>query len=165
MASDGASSCSSRIRSGDIQLVLAPNIMFQSPFWCNSCASSARFLTKVSYLWHGRLALESPPHAIVDTLRLPPARVNAFESIALVSVEALGVCSNRESLSATSSSKFNRWQCAPRLTQLKQGEEDSRFLTMATCLFAATMVNIECDGFGRRKIVDGGSVAERVCDE
>ena len=45
----------------------------------------------LSYLWHSSLALESPPHSIVDTLGFPPARVNTFESVALMAVEALNV--------------------------------------------------------------------------
>jgi hypothetical protein len=46
-----------------------------------------------SHLWHSGLALEASADTIVDTLRFPPARVYAFEAIALVTVEALGVCS------------------------------------------------------------------------
>ena len=48
------------------------------------------FLSGAAYLWHRCLSLESPPHAVVDTLWLPPARANALEAVALVSVEAGG---------------------------------------------------------------------------
>jgi hypothetical protein len=108
-----------------------------------------------SYLWHGRLALEPPPHTIVDALGLPPAGVNAFESIALVSVEALGVCSNQRRLSATSSKNDPAVICGGT-GRISRGNDDLRFLTIATCLFATTMVNRECDGSGRWEIDDGG---------
>jgi hypothetical protein len=42
----------------------------------------------VTHLGHGGLALEAPPHAVVNALGLPPARVDAFEAVALVAVEA-----------------------------------------------------------------------------
>lgn len=45
----------------------------------------------ITDLWHSSLALESPPHSVVDTLGFPPTRVNTFESVALMAVEALGV--------------------------------------------------------------------------
>jgi hypothetical protein len=58
-----------------------------------------------------------------------------------------------KSPSATLSSIFQRLELASQLTR---GERDVRFLTIAMCLFAATMVNGVCDGSGRRRIVDGG---------
>jgi hypothetical protein len=45
----------------------------------------------MSYLWHSSLSREPPPHTIVNTLGLSPARIDAFEAIALVTVEAFGV--------------------------------------------------------------------------
>jgi hypothetical protein len=47
----------------------------------------------VSHLWHSGLALEASSNTIVDTLRFPPAWVDTFEAIALVTVEAFGVYS------------------------------------------------------------------------
>lgn len=38
---------------------------------------------------HSSLPFEAPSHPIIDTLRFPPAWVNAFVVIALVTVEAL----------------------------------------------------------------------------
>ena len=49
-------------------------------------------LLSSAYLWHSSLTLESSPDSVVDTLRLSPARVNAFESVGLVTVEARGAC-------------------------------------------------------------------------
>jgi len=46
---------------------------------------------KASYLGHSSLAAESTTDAIVDTLGLSPAGVNAFETVALVAIEALAV--------------------------------------------------------------------------
>ena len=44
-----------------------------------------------TYRRHYSLALEAPSHSIIDTLGFPPACVNAFVSVALVSIEALSV--------------------------------------------------------------------------
>jgi hypothetical protein len=81
-----------------------------------------RNVMEPSYLWHGRLALEAPPHAIVYALGLTPAGVNAFESIALMSVEAFGVCSNQETPSATLYTKFNKPQCVSKLGESEAWE-------------------------------------------
>ena len=45
----------------------------------------------MAYLRHSSLPLEPPPHSIVNTLRLPPAGVDAFEAVGLVAVEGVGV--------------------------------------------------------------------------
>jgi len=42
-----------------------------------------------TYRWHGQVALEAPPHPIIDTLGLPPCWGDALEPIALVPSEAL----------------------------------------------------------------------------
>ena len=45
-----------------------------------------------TYRRHYGLALKAPSHSVVDALGFPPARVNAFVSVALVSIETLSVC-------------------------------------------------------------------------
>jgi hypothetical protein len=42
-----------------------------------------------THLWHNSLTLEASPHAIINTLRLPPAGSDAVEAVALVAVEAV----------------------------------------------------------------------------
>ena len=44
-------------------------------------------LFRSTHLWHSSLSLESPPHSVVNALRLPPAGVDAFEAVGLVAVE------------------------------------------------------------------------------
>lgn len=44
-----------------------------------------------THLRHRRLPLEPSPHSVVDALRLPPARVDAFEAVGLMAVEAVRV--------------------------------------------------------------------------
>jgi len=46
---------------------------------------------KSTHLGHNSLALEASPHAVVDTLGLPPALTNAVEAVTLVTLELLGV--------------------------------------------------------------------------
>ena len=47
----------------------------------------------LTYRRHHSLALEAPSHSVVDTLGFPPACVNAFVGVALVSIETLSVYS------------------------------------------------------------------------
>lgn len=42
---------------------------------------------RVTHLWHDSLSLEPPSHSVINALRLPPARVDAFEAIGLMAVE------------------------------------------------------------------------------
>ena len=43
------------------------------------------------YLRHSSLALKPSPYSVINALRLPPARVDAFEAVTLVAVEGFGV--------------------------------------------------------------------------
>jgi hypothetical protein len=45
-----------------------------------------------TYRRHDHLALESSSYAVVDTLGLPPARIDAHVGVTLMSVEALRAC-------------------------------------------------------------------------
>jgi hypothetical protein len=42
-----------------------------------------------TYRGHSKVALEPSPDSVIDTLRLAPAGVEAFEAITLVTSEAL----------------------------------------------------------------------------
>ena len=62
---------------------LAPNSLTNSP------TLLAHFtMGLITHLWHSRLAFEPPSHSVVDALRLPPARVDAFKAIRLMAVES-----------------------------------------------------------------------------
>ena len=41
-----------------------------------------------TYRWHSNLSFKSSSNTVINSFRLPPARVNTFVHIALVSVEA-----------------------------------------------------------------------------
>lgn len=62
--------------------------------------SLAGFDLVVSHLGHNSLSLEASAHAVVDTLWLSPARVDAHEAVRLVAVEARSAY--KKTLSATS---------------------------------------------------------------
>ena len=49
-------------------------------------------MTCRTHRWHHSLALEPSPNAVVDTFRLAPVGGNAFVGVALVTIEALRVC-------------------------------------------------------------------------
>jgi hypothetical protein len=55
------------------------NFILSHPFHC-SCRNS-------THLGHNSLALEASPHAVVDTLGLPPALADAVEAVTLVTLE------------------------------------------------------------------------------
>ena len=61
----------------------------------------AGFGVMESHLGHNSLALEASAHAVVDTLWLSPARVDAHEAVSLVAVEARSACIEEKNLSAT----------------------------------------------------------------
>ena len=63
--------------------------LFLDKFADSSKPFAALVEDATTYRWHSSLAFESPPYSIVDTLRLPPAWVDAHESVALVTVKAL----------------------------------------------------------------------------
>jgi hypothetical protein len=102
-----------------------PSIAAQM-FLRNDCSLCSRTAIEwgVSHLWHSSLALEASSDTIVDTLRFPPARVDAFEAIALVTVEALRICytisldttlrSRSHSKELTEEETSNHWQGAVR---------------------------------------------------
>lgn len=46
----------------------------------------------IAHLGHSSLSLETSAHAVVDTLWLSPARVDAHEAVRLVAVEARSAC-------------------------------------------------------------------------
>lgn len=58
------------------------------------------------YLWHSSLAFKPPPHPVINTLRLPPAGIDAFEAIALVAVEPLGICNEKAQNKRQSKDQF-----------------------------------------------------------
>ena len=70
----------------------------------------------MSYLWHRSLALKPSPHPVVDTLRLPPAGIDTFEAIGLVTIEGCRLllddldvlCRGHLSLSSAQTSIKNR---------------------------------------------------------
>jgi hypothetical protein len=63
-----------------IRIALLPSTMILShPFHC-PCRSS-------THLGHNSLALEASPHAVVDSLGLPPGLANAVEAVTLVTLE------------------------------------------------------------------------------
>lgn len=122
----------------------------------SAAASPVQFEVVRAYLRHSSLALEPPPHTVVDTLGLPPARVDALEAVALVAVEALRVCipisiSNCP-YDVQRSAKFSRADEEDDRTATERigmwcgcgcgfwmGGIDVRFLTIGTCFLAATI--------------------------
>ena len=67
--------------------------------WLSSQPDFYKLVFGLTYRWHNSLALKSPPHSVVDTFRFPPACVNAFVGVALVTIEALWVCADDKSVS------------------------------------------------------------------
>lgn len=51
-----------------------------------------------SYRWHNHLSLEASSDSVVDTLWLPPARVDTHVGVALMSVKALGAYYTKSSV-------------------------------------------------------------------
>lgn len=111
---------------------------------------------RMSYLGHGRLSLEASPHAVVDTLGLPPAGVDTLEAVTLVALEARSACSITKLDSITPG--IATWRMAvtgeyaraaatgmtatPTRPQMcTRSGVDVRFLTMGTCCLAATIWN------------------------
>lgn len=42
--------------------------------------------------WHGSLTLETSADTIINTLRLPPVRIDTFVGVTLMTIEALRAC-------------------------------------------------------------------------
>lgn len=111
---------------------------------------------RVSYLGHRRLSLEASPHAVVDTLGLPPAGVDTLEAVTLVALEARSACSITE-LDSVAPGVATWWMSVtaeyaratatgmaanPTHPQMcTRSGIDVRFLTMGTCCLAATIWN------------------------
>lgn len=105
---------------------------------------------KFTYRWHSNLALEPSSDSVVDTLRLPPARVDTHIGVALVAVEALGAC---QSFRPSTLQILTIHDLCERLRPhnslrgysfiLKDLREELRFnvrfFTILMCFFAATI--------------------------
>ena len=99
-----------------------------------------------TYGWHGSLALKPSPHSIVDTLRLPPARVYTFEPVALMPVEVLGAYVARVSASSVIQGlTANGSHCGDSIGHCSR-EVDARFLTILMCFFAGAICQEKISG-------------------